>query len=180
LEFSASPALLRSGDGSRDVAESRCRRRRFEGTLSHRGGDLLVRVAERNPLANERLGGVGREQEWIGRRLGESFPVELQPGDENGECTEGTGDVLSRCEEWRLVLLQVLTTASNPVSRPSAVPAFPRASSATSGFSFCGIIDDPVAALSGSRAKANSRVVQSTSSSPIRDRCVKRTAAAYR
>ena len=63
-----------------------------------------------------------------------------------------------------------MTVASRPVSRPIAVPALPRASSATSGFSFCGIIDDPVAALSGSLAKPNSAVAQSASSSPIRDR----------
>ena len=42
------------------------------------------------------------------------------------------------------------------MSRPIAVPALPRASSATSAFSFCGIIDEPVAASSGSRAKPNS------------------------
>ena len=70
------------------------------------------------------------------------------------------------------------TVASSPVSRPIAVPALPRASSATSGLSFCGIIDEPVAASSGSRAKPNSAVVQSTSSSPMRERCVNSTAAA--
>ena len=61
-----------------------------------------------------------------------------------------------------------------------AVPAFPRASSATSGLSFCGIIDDPVATASGSRANPNSAVVQRQSSSPMRDRWVNSTAAAYR
>ena len=74
----------------------------------------------------------------------------------------------------------LFTVASSPVSRPIAVPALPRASSATSGFSFCGIIDEPVAALSGSRTNPNSEVAQSTISSPILDRCVKSTAAAYR
>ena len=64
------------------------------------------------------------------------------------------------------------------MSRPIAVPALPRASSATSGFSFCGIIDEPVAAASGSRAKPYSAVVQRQSSSPMRERCVKSTAAA--
>ncbi len=53
------------------------------------------------------------------------------------------------------------------------MPALPRVSSATSGFSFCGIIDDPVAAFSGSFANANSAVVQSTSSSLMRERCTK-------
>ena len=55
------------------------------------------------------------------------------------------------------------------------MPALPRTSSATSGFSFCGIIEEPVAAASGRRAKPNSLELQSTSSSPIRERCVKRT-----
>jgi len=56
------------------------------------------------------------------------------------------------------------------VRRPIAVPAFPRTSSATSGFSFCGIIDDPVAADSGSFTNPNSELAQSTISSPILDR----------
>ena len=70
------------------------------------------------------------------------------------------------------------TVASSPVSRPIAVPALPRESSATSGFRFCGIIDDPVAASSGRRANPNSDDDQSTSSSPIRERWTKSTAAA--
>ena len=58
------------------------------------------------------------------------------------------------------------------------MPALPRTSSATSGFSFCGIIEEPVATSSGSDAKPNSAVVQSTSSSPIRERWTKHVAAA--
>ena len=34
---------------------------------------------------------------------------------------------------------------SSPVSPPMSRPALPRASSATSGFFFCGMIDEPVA-----------------------------------
>ena len=62
--------------------------------------------------------------------------------------------------------------------RPIAVPAFPRTSSATSGLSFWGIIDDPVDASSGSRTKPNSEVAQSAISSPIRERCTKSVAPA--
>ena len=51
------------------------------------------------------------------------------------------------------------------------MPALPRTSSATSGLSFWGIIDDPVDALSGSVMNPNSEVDQMTISSPIRDRC---------
>ncbi len=58
------------------------------------------------------------------------------------------------------------------MSRPIAVPALPRTSSATSGLSFCGIIDEPVAASSGSVTKPNSaRRTRGTISSPIRERC---------
>ena len=57
------------------------------------------------------------------------------------------------------------------MSRPIVVPAFPRTSSATSGFSFWGIIDEPVDAASGSFTKPNSAVAQRTISSPIRERC---------
>jgi hypothetical protein len=56
----------------------------------------------------------------------------------------------------------------------------PRTSSATSGFSFCGIIEEPVAAVSGSRTNPNSALAQSTISSPIRERCVNSMAAAKR
>ena len=45
--------------------------------------DLLVRVAERHAVADERLRGVGREQQRIGRSGGETAAVELEPGDEH-------------------------------------------------------------------------------------------------
>ncbi len=64
------------------------------------------------------------------------------------------------------------------MSRPIAVPALPRTSSATSGLSFWGIIDEPVDAFSGSFTKPNSDVDQRTISSPIRERCWKSIAAA--
>ena len=50
-------------------------------------------------------------------------------------------------------------------------PALPRASSAMSGFFFCGSIDEPVAYASARRMKPNSSVDHSTISSPRRDRC---------
>ncbi len=49
-------------------------------------------------------------------------------------------------------------------------PDLPRASSATSGFFFCGSIELPVAKASSKTANPNSSVDHSTSSSPIRDR----------
>ena len=47
-----------------------------------------------------------------------------------------------------------------------------------SGFFFCGMIDDPVAQASSSRAQPNSVDVQSTTSSPSRERCTPSRAAA--
>ena len=47
-------------------------------------------------------------------------------------------------------------------------PLLPRASSATSGFFFCGMIELPVAKASSSSTQPNSLVVHSTSSSPTR------------
>ena len=61
---------------------------------------------------------------------------------------------------------------------PTKRPDFPRASSAMSGFFFCGMIDDPVAQASSSRAQPNSVDVQSTTSSPSRERCTPSSAAA--
>ena len=86
--------------------------------------------------------------------------------------------VLSSCRSRLYASGSDFTVASRPLSLPIAVPALPRASSATSAFSFCGIIDEPVAASSGSFAKPNSVVVQSTISSPMRERWVQRTAPA--
>ena len=68
--------------------------------------------------------------------------------------------------------------ARSPVRWPMSRPALPRASSAMSGFFFCGSIDEPVANASGSRRKPNSSLDQSTTSSPIRERCTWVSAAA--
>src|SRR5271165_6014843 len=58
-----------------------------------------------------------------------------------------------------------------------SLPALPRASSATSGFFFCGMIDEPVAYASSISAQPNSCVDQSTTSSPSRDKCTPSSAA---
>ena len=61
-------------------------------------------------------------------------------------------------------------------SEPYTRPAFPRASSATSGFFFCGIMLDPVAKASGNSMKPNSALAHRTSSSASREMCMARTA----
>ena len=57
-------------------------------------------------------------------------------------------------------------------------PALPRASSATSGFFFCGMIEEPVAYASSISIQPNSCEDQSTISSPSRDRWTPISAAA--
>src|ERR1700684_1048398 len=67
---------------------------------------------------------------------------------------------------------------SSPVSPPISRPALPLASSATSGFFFCGMIEDPVAYASSISAQPNSCDDHSTTSSPSLDRCTPSSAAA--
>ncbi len=54
----------------------------------------------------------------------------------------------------------------------------PRTSSGTSGFFFCGMIEEPVQKRSGRSMNWNWALVQSTSSSEKRDRCIIATEAA--
>ena len=53
--------------------------RGLEAARPYGRGDLLVRVAEGNALADEQLGGVGRPQERVGGGLGEPVAVEPSP-----------------------------------------------------------------------------------------------------
>ena len=46
---------------------------------------MLVRLAERHALADERLGRVGRAQQRIGDRGGQPLAVELEPADHHRE-----------------------------------------------------------------------------------------------
>ena len=57
-------------------------------------------------------------------------------------------------------------------------PVLPRSSSGTSGFFFCGMIDEPVHQASARLMKPNCADDHSTSSSDMREKCVIRTAAA--
>ena len=164
------------------------RRRRLERAVAHRRGDLLVRVAERNALADERLGGVGRAQQRVGRRGGEPRRGRTRArATSTVERAERAGDVAPRGEHRRLVLLQVAVVrerqplhrreqpgrAGRSRCRPCRARARRRPGSASAASS--------TSRSPRPRAAARSRtprVVQSTSSSPIRERCVKRTAAA--
>ena len=180
--MATSPSAVR-GDGGLSPAVDV----RVERTVAHCTGDLLVRVAERDALRDERLGRVGGEEAWVSRLPRQPLLVELElarrarPARASAGARRGARRTTGRLSSWRSRLYasgRPFTIASSPVRRPIAVPAFPRASSATSGLSFCGIIDEPVAAASGRRTKPNSVVAQSTSSSPIRERWTNSTAQA--
>ena len=51
---------------------------------------------------------------------------------------------LSSCRSRLYASGRPLSVASSPVRLPISRPALPRASSATSGFFFCGMIEEPV------------------------------------
>ena len=92
-------------------------------------------------------------------------------GQQNQELVNGV-------EDRFLVLLQVtvvsqwqpFSVAISPARFPISLPAFPRASSATSGFFFCGMMLDPVDHSSANVANPNSEVTHKITSSPNRDR----------
>src|SRR5699024_561032 len=63
-----------------------------------------------------------------------------------------------------------LRVASSPVRLPIRRPVLPRTSSATSGFFFCGMIDEPVDHASSRVTYPNSAVHQEMTSSDNRDR----------
>ena len=97
----------RAADATRPGRGPRGCRRRLVAAVPHRLRDLLVRVAERRSLADERLGGVGREQERIARRGSQPLAIELEPAHERRQRCERAGEIGPRREDRRLVLLQV-------------------------------------------------------------------------
>ena len=75
---------------------------------------------------------------------------------------------LSSCKSLSYELGSPFSVISSPVSRPVRRPAFPRNSSAASGFFFCGIRLDPVLYASARVTKPNSRLLQRIRSSAKR------------
>ena len=153
---------------------------------SDEGADDGVGVAERDRLVDEVLGEVGGGRVGVVGGSSHGVLVELEGRDEPGEGAEGEGAGVERVEERRLVLLEVavvgeresLEGGEQPGEVPDrAVRSCPRASSATSGFFFWGSMDEPVAYSSARRAKPNSAPVQSTISSPRRERWTMRERA---
>ena len=79
---------------------------------------------------------------------------------------------LSSCKSRLYAKGSALKVASSPVRFPMSLPDFPRASSATSGFFFCGMIEEPVEYASSSLMYPNSSVAQITISSAKRDKLI--------
>ena len=61
---------------------------------------------------------------------------------------------------------------SKLIKSPKTRPLFPRTNSGTSGFFFCGIMDEPVQKRSGICTKRNCADVHKIISSLIRDKCI--------
>ena len=179
------PALLCGLNGGGDVTEAIAAARAPRRFRRAPRGDLLVRVAERNAVARRAPRQRRSRAAADRRRPRRAARGRREARDEHRQRAERAGDVArarrrpAACPPAGRGCRRAAAPSRSraAVRRPIAVPALPRASSATSGFSFCGMIDDPVAASSGRRAKPNSLVVQRTSSSPIRERWVKSTAA---
>ena len=112
-----------------------------------------MRVAERHAPLDQPLGDVGREREALRRELGHPLGVEAQRRDHarerrearpRGSRTESKTGSLSSCRSRLYASGRPLSVASRPVRLPISRPALPRASSAMSGFFFCGMMLDPV------------------------------------
>ena len=192
------PSGARRGARGRQRSHRGRRRARVRSAEPARGGlnvparteagDLLVRVAERDvprgrePRRRRWRAGADRLAAAASRSRSSSSPPH-----ERGQRAERAGEVGARREDRRLVLLEVAVVgerqaldgreqpgqAPDRSARPCRARARRRRGSASAASS-----TSPVAASSPSRAKPNSAVVQSTSSSPIRERWTKQTAAA--
>ena len=78
---------------------------------------------------------------------------------------------LSSCKSRLYVIGNPFSSVSSDTRLPTSRPLLPRASSATSGFFFCGMSDEPVVYASAMRMKSNSLLDHRITSSASRDRC---------
>ena len=112
-----------------------------------------MRFAERRSLLDEVLGEVGRRVHRAVGGRGHPFFDEVGSGDEPGKGRERQRARVERVEQRLLVLLQVAVVRERQALErrqqtgevADQSPRLARASSAMSGFFFCGSIDDPVA-----------------------------------
>ena len=87
---------------------------------------------------------------------------------------------LSSCRSFEYASGNACSTPRSVCSEAATRGAFPRRSSAASGFFFCGMMLEPEEKSSAGSEKPNSWLDQSTSSDPSRERCVAQIAAAER
>ena len=143
--------------------------------------DARVRVAERHaPLRRATRRGRRRPTCWPSAARLHPRRHELggreQPGHRRRASSRhwSSASNSGSLSSWRSRLYasgRPLSVARKPVRSPMSRPALPRASSAMSGFFFCGSIDEPVLYASARRRKPNSSLDHSTISSPRRERC---------
>ena len=98
-----------------------------------------------------------------------TIPVNAGSRSSSVSVASNTGS-LSSCRSRLYASGSALSVASSPVRSPMSRPALPRVSSATSGFFFCGMIDDPVEYASWRVTNENSFVAHAMTSSLSRER----------
>ena len=138
---------------------------RFEGVTDHRADDA-VRFAERHPLSTSHSARSMAARAGPSAAAAHPRGVEGRASDEPAQAPEARGDLVERVEERLLVLLQIavvgereaLQRGEQPGQVADQATGFSLASSAISGFFFCGSIELPVAQASSSTAKPNSSV----------------------
>ena len=124
---------------------------------AHGAADHVVRIAKRHALAHEIVGEVGggggppRSAARIASGTGSSPPMSLassvsspsacRPRRTAAPCLPGYPCCRRAAEPF--------ISASSAISAPKTRPLLPRTSSGTSGFFFCGMIDEPVQYASG-------------------------------
>ncbi len=130
-------------------------------------------------VASAKPSGAAAAMRSVSNRSVCTIPVTAGSTSSSVSTASKTGS-LSSCRSRLYANGRPLRVASNPVRWPISRPALPRASSATSGFFFCGMIDEPVEYASSSAAQPNSREAHRQTSSPIRERWTPIIAAAKR
>ena len=142
--------------------------RRRRACASRNGMPLRTSCSARSVAADAGASAAARIAlgDELGRRRA-ARPAPTEPA--SSVSSASNSGSLSSCRSRLYASGRPLSVARKPVRSPIRRPALPRASSAMSGFFFCGSIDDPVLYASASRRKPNSSLDQSTISSPRRE-----------
>ncbi len=120
-------------------------------------------------VASEKPCGASSSRRSVLKRSVRIIPVNAGSSTSRVSMESKTGS-LSSCRSRLYASGCAFSVASRPLRLPINRPALPRASSAMSGFFFCGMMLDPVENASSSSTKPNSFVAQMITSSACRDR----------